>query len=133
MALPGAGGSGPAGPAWAAAARRQWWWAATVFSAASHRFFHRWNRSATWIACGAPVRMPSAYAPALSLHTVPTPGCSRSQAASVPASRSGSTSTGLRVSMSIKMVLYDWPAADREVVDAEHLDPARPRAPARRG
>jgi hypothetical protein len=45
----------------------------------------------------------------LSLHTVWTSGCSRSQAASVAASRSGSTSTGLRVSMSIKMVLYDWP------------------------
>jgi hypothetical protein len=72
-------------------------------------FFHRWNRSATWIACGAPVRMPSAYAPALSLHTVRTSGCPRSQAASVPDSRSGSTSTGLRVPMSIRIVLYDWP------------------------
>ena len=48
-------------------------------------------------------------APALSLHTVWTSGCSRSQSARVPASRSGSTSTGLRVPMSIRMVLYDWP------------------------
>jgi hypothetical protein len=38
--------------------------------------------------------MPSAYAPALSLHTVRISGCSRSQAANVSASRSGSTSTG---------------------------------------
>ena len=43
----------------------------------------------------APSRMPSAYAPARSRHTTFTPGCSRSQAASVPDSRPGSTSTGL--------------------------------------
>nr|WP_300610178.1 hypothetical protein [Trebonia sp.] len=53
--------------------------------------------------------MPSAYAPARSRHTTATPGCSRSQAASVSAPRSGSTSTGLRLSMSVKMVSYDWP------------------------
>jgi hypothetical protein len=48
------------GSTWAtAAARRQWRRAATVFPAASHRFFHKWNRSATWIACGAPVLTPS--------------------------------------------------------------------------
>jgi hypothetical protein len=58
---------------------------------------------------GAPVRTPSAYAPALSLHTVWTSGCSRSQAVSVPGSRPGSTSTGLWLSMSIRMVLYGWP------------------------
>ena len=62
------------GPAWAgaAAARRQWWCAATVFPAASHRFFHRWNLSATWIAWRAlQSRVPSAYAPARSRHTTP--------------------------------------------------------------
>ena len=57
--------------------------------------------------------MPSAYAPALSLPTVWNSGCSHSQAASVPVSRSGSTSTGLWLSMSIKMVLYDCPGGPR--------------------
>ena len=40
-----------------------------------------------------------AYAPARSRHTTRTPGCARSQAASVSASRSGSRSTGWWVSM----------------------------------
>ena len=33
--------------------------AAAHFSTALARFCHRWNRSATWTACGAPVRAPS--------------------------------------------------------------------------
>src|SRR4051794_34668255 len=38
------------------------------------------NRSATWIACGASVRTPSAKAPAWSRATISTPGCAFSQA-----------------------------------------------------
>lgn len=34
-------------------------WVMTVVSTASARLRHRWNRSATWIAFGAPVRAPS--------------------------------------------------------------------------
>lgn len=45
--------SGSGSPGSCGVARRHPWWAATVLPAASHRFFHRWNRSATWIASGA--------------------------------------------------------------------------------
>lgn len=40
--------------------RMQEWWAARVFSTCSARLCHRCQRSATWIASGAPVRAPSA-------------------------------------------------------------------------
>ena len=39
----------------------------------------RWNRSATWIAAGAPCRPPSAQAPARSRTMISTPGWARSQ------------------------------------------------------
>jgi hypothetical protein len=53
----GPGSSAEAGE-WTGSAR-QARCAATHFSAALARFCHRWNRSATWIASGAPVRAPS--------------------------------------------------------------------------
>jgi excisionase family DNA binding protein len=40
------------------------------------RFCHKWNRSATWTASGAPVLAPSAYDPDLSLQMTST-GLSR--------------------------------------------------------
>jgi hypothetical protein len=55
---PGAGASSSAGRGPGSA--RQDRWAATHRSTALARFCHRWNRSATWTACGAPVRAPSA-------------------------------------------------------------------------
>lgn len=50
---------------------------------------HRSQRSATWIACGAPVRAPSAQTPARSRQITCAPECAFSQSASVPVSRAG--------------------------------------------
>jgi hypothetical protein len=61
---PAPSGSGRAGPCSSrtdggAGSARQARWAATHFSAALARFCHRWNLSATWTACDAPVLAPS--------------------------------------------------------------------------
>ncbi|GLW59500.1 hypothetical protein Kpho01_75100 [Kitasatospora phosalacinea] len=58
----------------------------------------------TWTACGAPAVTPSAKNGARSRQTISTPGRSASQAAKLDVSRSGSRSTGRRVSASTSAV-----------------------------
>ncbi len=62
------------------------------------------------VRCSA-ARAPSAYAPERSRTITSTPGCSRSQAASASAVRSGTRSIGRCVSKSTRIVAYRWPRA----------------------
>ena len=98
-------------------ARRQARWRATHPSTALPRFCHRWKRSATCTASGAPHRAPSAYAPERSRQITSTPGWARSQAASGCASRPASRSSGAVVSQSTSSVQSDLtqPAAGTPV------------------
>ena len=81
----------------------------TALLAYSARLCHICQRSATWIASGAPARAPSAYAPALSRQITAAPGCAFSHASTVEASRSGSMSTTSPVSMLTSTVPYTCP------------------------
>jgi hypothetical protein len=92
----------------------------TAFSTYPARLWYICQRSATWIAAGAPLRAPSAYAPARSRQITSVPGWARSQFSNVPASRSGSMSTGLPVPTSTSTFAVVPAAAEREIVQSEH-------------
>jgi len=93
------GTTGSAGPVssgggdWLAA-RRATPWRATTRSRRSPTCFRRCQRSATWVAVGAPWRIPSASTPLRSRATVVTAGLASSQVATASALRSGKMSTG---------------------------------------
>lgn len=76
---PGSGRVAPGGVPVGDGLRRHSRWAATQVSTARPRPRHRWNRSATCRASGAPRRAPSAYALARSRQMIFTPGCWISQ------------------------------------------------------
>src|SRR5437764_15410746 len=52
---------------------------------ASTKFLYKWNRSAIWVACGAPSRAPAAYSPPRSRLTILISGCACIQAFAVSA------------------------------------------------